>query len=86
MKVCYTLIFYLSSFCFLVGWKCIKQELEYSHKQTNGDNRNNSTKLVQSKIQYINGCTNGSIPKNFVPFDLDSFWGQRLYQNLLQSS
>ncbi|KAI2808350.1 hypothetical protein BLOT_006292 [Blomia tropicalis] len=74
------------------SWRCIKQELDY--KITNGNdnlsNGNQSQSAVSStpsdKIKYINGCTSSSIPKNFVPFDLESFWGQRIYQNLLQSS
>lgn len=80
------------------SWRCIKQELEYSNKQQtpNGDSHSTTNSIgngsavngsaATNKIKYISGCTTSSIPKNFVPFDLESFWGQRIYQNLLQSS
>lgn len=37
------------------------------------------------KFKHINGCQS-KIPKNFVPFDLESFFGQRFIQKLLQST
>lgn len=39
--------------------------------------------LILTAYSYIICC---AFAENFVPFDLESFWGQRIYQNLLQSS
>ncbi|KAH7640682.1 uncharacterized protein LOC124495542 [Dermatophagoides farinae] len=77
------------------SWRRIQRELEYLHnKPTNvGDNNQvNGSKMVDTanttfvKIKHINSSTSSSIPKNFVPFDLESFFGQRFIQKLLQSS
>ncbi|KAF7495048.1 hypothetical protein SSS_07854 [Sarcoptes scabiei] len=44
----------------------------------------NDSERLPVKIKHINGCTSSSIPKNFVPIDLDSFFVQRILQKLLQ--
>jgi len=65
------------------NWKCVKRELDSGHRYSlSGDFKNTNSKVPQ--ITYYKG--NGSQLPNFEPFDLETFWGQKLFQNITQST
>ena len=65
------------------GWSCVKLELEQ------GQHHHFSPDLIipsilpsdNSSVKYYQEKSNPALA-NFSPFDLDAWWGKRLYQNL----
>jgi len=66
------------------NWKCVKRDLDSSNRHPmSGDYKNANLKVPQ--ICYFKIEKTSHLPK-FEPFDLESFWGQRLFQNITQST
>ncbi|KAI1301752.1 hypothetical protein HDE_02649 [Halotydeus destructor] len=63
-------------------WTCVKQEYEMA--SVKGIDPNMSQCKVP-KVCYYTNKSSSSMP-NFEPFDLETFWGQRLFQNLTKSA
>ncbi|XP_053207776.1 uncharacterized protein LOC128391844 isoform X2 [Panonychus citri] len=77
------------------GWLIVLRDFENSNKTncsnndmaTNGTNNytsNQNQNQSTPKVSYYKNRS-ASVPK-FEPFDLETFWGQRLYQNLTRST
>jgi len=74
-------------------WKCVKKEYEMTETTakvpTSTTDLNATTQFAAAakvpKICYYNNKSSTSLP-NFEPFDLETFWGQRLFANITQST
>ncbi|XP_054160088.1 uncharacterized protein LOC128958297 [Oppia nitens] len=74
------------------SWKCVKRDLESSLRHSmvggsggGGDHSKSSSMKPVPQISYYKLDKSSHIPK-FEPFDLETFWGQRLFQNITQST
>jgi len=66
------------------SWKCVKRDMDSGNRfSMSGDYKNTNLKVPQ--ISYYKLEKSSLLPK-FEPFDLETYWGQRLYQNITQSS
>ncbi|CAG2107210.1 unnamed protein product [Medioppia subpectinata] len=70
------------------SWKCVKRDLDTSLRHgMSGDHKSsqNIKEIKVPQISYHKLDKTSHLPK-FEPFDLESFWGQRLFQNITQST
>jgi hypothetical protein len=74
-------------------WKCVKREYELTSSRGPVDPNTvpcataatvAATKVP--KICYYNNKAGSATLPSFEPFDLETFWGQRLFQNITQSA
>ncbi|RWS30480.1 hypothetical protein B4U80_00116 [Leptotrombidium deliense] len=65
-------------------WKNVLRDYESCCKANECNSISNSNLRVP-KISYYKDSLHGSQLPKFEPFDLETFWGQRLFQNLTQT-
>ena len=63
------------------GWRCVKVELEEGERRVWRLLMTSVYLSDNSSVKYYQEKSNPALA-NFSPFDLDAWWGKRLYQNL----
>ncbi|RWS13302.1 protein FAM195A-like protein, partial [Dinothrombium tinctorium] len=65
-------------------WKNVQKDYELCCKANECNGISNSNRRVPKISYYKASFQNSQLPK-FEPFDLETFWGQRLFHNLTQT-
>lgn len=69
------------------SWNCVKKDLDSNNRHSiSGEFKNPNIKDIKvPQISYYKLEKTSHLPK-FEPFDLEHFWGQRLFHNITQSN